>query len=364
MCVYLYSLLILHTTNHFKHTIIFICFFGVEPEWRSVVVEVLDTDVDIIDDNIDQIGHIQTLTMISVGRTATATAGICTTGSSVKSITITNMGGSYDFQPFIGFSSSPTGETAVGVASITNIYTNCNGEYGGKIAHINLVNAGCGYTEPPWITITGGGGTGAAATTGIGTGSLQVITVTDGGAGYTTAPNVTFSSPQFFAPTSDSNAVTVDSDGYSMDTESTSSLGDLPRGHSVINSAGVVTAIYISYAGSGYSQPPIITIDGPVGLGTGVGIGTFIFNEVVTGSISSTRGRVKKWTKSTNSLEVAIVDGDWTAGEIITGADSGAVYKLGSIQEFDLVTPYADNDTIETESLGIIDFTETNPFAE
>ena len=66
------------------------------------------------------------------------------------------MGVSYDFQPYIGISSSPTGDNAVGVDSITNIYTNCNGEYGGKIAAINLINAGCGYTQAPWITISGG----------------------------------------------------------------------------------------------------------------------------------------------------------------------------------------------------------------
>ena len=71
-----------------------------------------------------------------------ATAGICTSGA-INYITIKNMGGSYDFQPYIGISSSPTGHNAVGVASITNIYTNCNGEYGGKIAAINLINAGC-----------------------------------------------------------------------------------------------------------------------------------------------------------------------------------------------------------------------------
>ena len=44
--------------------------------------EVLDTNVSEIDESIEQLGHIFTLNMLGVGRTATATAGICTSGPS------------------------------------------------------------------------------------------------------------------------------------------------------------------------------------------------------------------------------------------------------------------------------------------
>jgi hypothetical protein len=241
------------------------------------------------------------------------------------------------------------------VASITNIYTNCNGQYGGKIAHINLINAGCGYTEAPWITIQGGGGVGAAATAGIATGTIQYITVTDGGSGYTTAPNVSFQTFSF-----DDTHESFDSNEYSFDNDG--SFGSVARAYSAINTAGVVTAIYVSYGGYGYTNVPQIVIDGPTGIATGVGVGTYIFNEVITGQTSGVTARVKEWEPSTNSLEISIVDGTFTPGEVIVGSESGAKYSLSVQNTDDLVTPYADNDNIEIAADSIIDFSETNPF--
>ena len=112
----------------------------------------------------------------------------------------------------------------------------------------------------------------------------------------------------------------------------------------------------------GYQDPPTITIAGPVGFETGTGVGRFIFNEIVTGSTSGTTARVKEWNSDTYKLEVSIVDGSFTNGERITGNESGAVYVLSSTSEFDEVSAYADNDTIETKADSIIDFSETNPF--
>ena len=90
--------------------------------------EVLDTGIDEIDDDISQIGYIQTLTLIGSGVTASATASYCASGS-VRKIYIKNMGGSYTSQPTIGISSAPSGGiTAVGIASITTNYVNCNGQ--------------------------------------------------------------------------------------------------------------------------------------------------------------------------------------------------------------------------------------------
>jgi len=298
--------------------------------------EVLDTGIDEIDDDISQIGYIQTLTLIGSGVTASATASYCASGA-VRKIYIKNMGGSYTSQPTIGISSAPSGGiTAVGIASITTNYVNCNGQNGGKIQAINLINAGCGYTVAPWVTIQGGGGVGAAATAGITTGSVGVVTVTSGGSGYTSAPTVTFSSP--------------------------GGSGTAAQGISTISSAGIVTAIYITDSGVGYSTAPTITISGPVGSLSTIGIGTFAFNEIVTGQTSGVTARVKKWTTSTKKLEISIVDGQFVSGELIVGQDSSATYLIGTVDTDDLVTPFADNDTIETEADAILDFSETNPF--
>lgn len=60
-----------------------------------------------------------------------------------------------------------------------------------KIGKIVVDKAGVGYTEPPVVTITGGGGSGAKATAVLGNGQVTAITVTNPGSGYITTPTVT-----------------------------------------------------------------------------------------------------------------------------------------------------------------------------
>ena len=325
--------------------------------------EVLDTGVEDIDDEIAQIGYIQTLNLIGSGSTATATATLCPKGA-VNQIFISNMGRSYTTQPMVGFSSAPSGKiTATGIASVSFEYPACDGK-SGRVPSIYITNAGCGYTIPPWINVTGGGGSGFAATTGISTnGSVRLITITDGGSGYVNAPKVTIGlSPSSYPLFSSSNIK------FSSNQTDFSSQFEQPSrsavGVATISASGIVTGIYILDGGEGYSTTPIVTIDGPVAAGaTNVSIGgTFIFNEIVTGSTSGTTARVKEWNGVTDIMEVGIIDGRFVPGEYLTGSDSGAKYVVSSVNTDDLVTPFADNDNIEIEADAIIDFSQTNPF--
>jgi len=310
--------------------------------------EVVDTGVDKIDDNLVDFGYIQTLNMIGAAVTATATAGICTLGA-VNLISISNMGKKYSYRPEIGFSSSP-GTTTVGIASVTNEFIQCDGMYGGMIDAIDLVNAGCGYTVNPMVSITPSGnddGNSATATSGISTnGSIQFVTITGGGSGYTTSPNFTF-------VVGGGNTTGV-STGF---------------GYGVINNVGVVTAGYIRYGGENYNLTGVttitsVTIDNPVGLGATVGVGTFIFNEVVTGGTSGTTARVNSWDETSLELTIKVVDGTFSGNELVIGQESGACYALRSQIVDDLVTPFADNDNIQTEANKILDFTDSNPFGD
>lgn len=70
------------------------------------------------------------------------------------------------------------------------------------VADVYLTSLGSGYTTPPAVTFSGGGGTGATATASLttfyavdGTATTRVtgITVTNPGSGYTSAPAVTLS---------------------------------------------------------------------------------------------------------------------------------------------------------------------------
>jgi len=310
--------------------------------------EVVDTGVSKIDDNLVDFGYIQTLNMIGAAVTATATAGICTLGA-VNLISVSNMGKKYSYRPEIGISSSP-GTTTVGIASITNEFIQCDGMYGGMIDAIDLVNAGCGYTVNPMVSITPSGnddGNSATATSGISTnGSIQFVTITGGGSGYTTSPNFTF-------VVGGGNTTGV-STGF---------------GYGVINNAGVVTAGYIRYGGENYNLTGVttitsVTIDNPVGLGATVGVGTFIFNEVVTGGTSGTTARVNSWDETSLELTIKVVDGTFSGNELVIGQESGACYALRSQIVDDLVTPFADNDNIQTEANKILDFTDSNPFGD
>jgi len=295
--------------------------------------EVLDTGVETIDDEIEQIGYIQTLTLIGESITATGTAS--TTFGGITTPVITNIGAGYKTPPTVGFSSAPPGGvTAVGIASITNDFVGCDGTKGGTVRAILLSNVGSGYTVAPKIVFRGGGGGGAAATTGLATNtSVSEITITNPGSGYTTNPTITFSAPQ--------------------------TGGITATGVGIINTAGIVTEAYIVNPGSGYTSIPTLTFSTPP---ASIATGSYIFNEIVTGSSSGTTARVKEFDAVNNTLEVSIVDGAFLVGENIVGSESGASFAIRLVNTYDANDPFADNDNIQLESDKLIDFSKDNPF--
>ena len=295
--------------------------------------EVIDTGVETIDDEIEQIGYIQTLTLIGQSITAAGTASTAT--GTITSVNITNMGGGYATAPTVGFSSAPSGGvTAVGIASITNDFVGCDGTKGGSVRSILLSNVGSGYTVAPIVVISGGGGNGATATTGLATNtSVSGITITASGSGYIENPTITFSAPP--------------------------SEGITATGVGRINSAGIVTAAFVVNPGSGYTSTPTLTFAAPP---ASVATGSYIFNEIVTGSSSGTTARVKEFNAANNTLEVSIVDGAFLVGENIVGSESGASFAVRLVNKDDINDPFADNDNIEIRADEIIDFSKTNPF--
>ena len=302
--------------------------------------EVLDTGVDEIDDNVKDEGYIQTLTL--VGSAATATANTYIVNGGVRFFTLSNRGDGYSSAPRVAISSAPAGGlTAVGVATMISDLVDCTGDKAdSKVQGVEVVNAGYGYTVAPSVAFFGGGGAGAAATATIGDGVIGIVTVTSGGSGYSTAPGVSFTNEVFLSGVTTASA----------------------SAHAYISSAGIVTAIYITNAGLGYSVAPTVEVATPVGVGSTVGIGTFTYNEVITGSVSGNTARVREWNTTTNTLEIANLTGDFVPGDVVMGSESGAIYKVRVVNTDNLVDPYAQNDIIESEADGILDFTERNPF--
>ena len=297
--------------------------------------EVIDTSIDEIDTQIETEGFITTLNLIGVGRTASATASI--NSGYIRQIFLNNDGYNYTSAPTVAISTSPTGNSGHNATAVA-ITTNRGGSL--SVASIILINAGVGYTTTPIITLSGGGGIGAAATCSIETSSNGVIKfiMSDGGVGYTSAPVITITGNIGSGQTATATAI--------------------------VNSNTEVSAIYSSNPGSGYTTNPTITIANPPIL---TGIGTYHFNEIVEGLQSRTQARVKSWDVDTNILKVSFVGiGSTTRGfvpgEIIVGAASSARYSVKSYDNMDIYDAYAQNDEIEEEADTFLDFSESNPF--
>jgi hypothetical protein len=304
--------------------------------------EVIDTGVDFIDDILSgssgsgistiSLGAVQKLNMIGAGVTATAITTIVNGG--IRFFTVTNRGGGYTSAPRVAISSAPSGGvTGIGSATLISGIVVCaeNVNPAAKsVQSVEVINPGVGYTIAPKVLFFGDG-VGAAATTTIGDGVVGIITITNGGGGYVDIPTITFT-----------GIATVSA-----------------AATAIVSAAGTITQIRITNAGLGYTTSPIITIANPPQI---VGVGTFVFNEIVTGSTSGTTARVRSWNVITNVLEVATVSGSFTPGESIVGTASSASRKLRSIDTFADEDGYSDNNDIETEAEDIIDFSSTNPF--
>ena len=302
--------------------------------------EVIDTGVSFIDDNIGgsggeqdsaQVGVIQKLNMVGTGITSSAITTIVNGG--IRFFTVTNRGSGYINSPRVAISSAPFGGvTGIGSATLIGgivVCTDSANPATKSVQSIEVINPGMGYTIAPKVLLFGDG-SGATATSTIGDGIVGVITVTNSGGGYVNSPSIVFT-----GISSVSAAATA-----------------------VVSSAGSITQIRIINAGLGYTQPPSITIGNP----SLSSLGSYTFNEIITGSTSGTTARVRSWSSVTNVLEVSKVSGEFIAGETLVGTASSASRTLRSIEVFAVKDGYSDNETIEEEADSIIDFSDVNPF--
>ena len=304
--------------------------------------EVIDTSLNIIDTQVQDEGYIATLQLVGVGRTALATPIL---GSGyIREIFLNNDGSGFTGTPTVAISTSPSGQTGDNATAVAFTTTRANVT---SIEKILLTNAGANYTSPPSITISGGGGTGAAATCSINTASNGVVrfVMTDNGVGFGTAPTVTIDAPA--AGVASDRAIGI------------ASIGDAGNGFNRVNS------IFVQNAGIGYTVAlPTVTIADPETIS---GIGTYHFNEVVQGMRSGTQARVKNWDQDTGILSISNVGIGTTTtgffkGEDVKGLTSGALFSVSIYDKDDSTDKYIEGDIFETEADAIVDFTESNPF--
>ena len=302
--------------------------------------EIIDTGIGDIDDNISgsmgedevPIGPIQKLQMVGAGITATANTGIVNGG--IRFITVTNRGGGYTSIPTVGISSAPVGgKTASAIAKMIGGIVVCNDNTNPSaqsVQSVEIIDPGYGYTTTPGVRFIGGGGSGAKANATLGDGIVGIITITNSGSGYVNPPTITFTG---------------------ISTVSAAATA-------VVSAAGSITAIRITNAGLGYTETPTITIGDP----SLTSSGSFIFNELVTGSQSGVTAKVRSWNSITNILEVSNINGEFTPGENIVGSASSASHYLRKVETLSVKNGFTNNDEIEEEADAIIDFSERNPF--
>ena len=303
--------------------------------------EVIDTSIDAIDSQVDDVGYIASLQLVGIGITATASLSVATGG--IREIFLNNDGSGFTGTPTVAISTSPTGQSGDNASAVAFTTTRASIT---SIEKILITNAGGGYVTPPSITISGGGGTGAAATCSINTVSNSIVrfTITQTGVGYGTAPTVTIGVPA--GATAADRATGIASIGI-----------DPSSGFNRVNS------IFVTNAGAGYTGGETVTISDPETIS---GIGTYLFNEVVQGMRSGTQGRVKNWDVDTGILKVGNVGIGTTttaffAGEDIKGLTSGALFSVSAFDD-DTEDKYNEGDIFESEADLIIDFSESNPF--
>ena len=125
---------------------------------------------------------------------------------------------------------------------------------GGVVTVLTLVSVGSGYISIPTVYISGGGGAGATATIEF-SGILSDISVIDVGVGYTSPPTVSISAP-------DVGTIPDGAGGQQASVQATATCQ--------ITAGGEVDFITITDPGTGYHNPPTITLigGGPTVTGT------------------------------------------------------------------------------------------------
>jgi hypothetical protein len=294
--------------------------------------EEINTTIDEVDRSVEDLGYDATLTLSGLGMTATAYTTIVTGG--IQKVDIINGGYRYSSAPSMVVSSPLSGVKG----TLVGFTTSKKGLLSSQSLHeVYIENPGSGYnpSKPPIVTFYGGGGYNAEVKVGIATfGSISQINLSYIGEGYTTEPTVTISGPV-------GGGVTAIAKAF-------------------INSSGGISTIRILNAGYGYTAAPTITISA----GSSVSSGNFIFNEVVTGSISGASGLVKIWNSETKQLKVTGFGTDFIVGDVIVGAASSATYIVSKYNTFETTSAFDEDEEIQQESNDILVFTEVNPFGE
>jgi hypothetical protein len=176
----------------------------------------------------------------------------------------------------------------------------------------------------------------ATATASIADGILTGITITAGGAGYSTPPNITLSTG--------SGVLTA-----------------------VLDGTGAIGSITITDAGAAYVNPPTITIAPPSAADIGYTVGKMADQTLADGTILS--GEVASFNSDTNALKLVSLgssDGKFhlpAVGRVFVDRTLTSGLTVSSLVEDIQGSANEQNEYFDTLT-DFLDFSESNPFGE
>lgn len=302
--------------------------------------EQFDTNVSFVDERALEEGEVTTVALAGIGSTALALVDSFASQGALQQIFLNDDGYGYTSAPSVVIGQSPAGVTSSRATAFA-FTTERSGLY--SVDQLVLQNPGFAYTEPPPFSF-GGPGVGAAATSSLTNSGITSIRITDTGTNYFQPPTITIQHP---------SAVAIGTTGTVG-----SKPGQVQATAVATLDGNGISRIFLTNAGSGYEDVPLITIGDPLSLG----VGTYFFNERVIGSQSGTEAFVKEWNEVERKLKLSINNGVFFPGEFITGTASSARYQILSHTGIDTTSPFTLNDEFEIAADNILDFTEKNPF--
>jgi hypothetical protein len=179
---------------------------------------------------------------------------------SVGGIVITDVGLGYrlGFPPTITFTGGAPGAVAPTATAVLRT---------SNVSQINLSQNGLGYTQPPKITITGGGGTGATATAQLDSRIVSVTRITRSG----TVATATTSSPHLYetgntiiingaSPAGYNGSKNITVTSATQFTFTASASFTTPATGTITATTGRITAINVITQGTGYTSTPAVSI--------------------------------------------------------------------------------------------------------
>lgn len=170
-----------------------------------------------------------TVALTGDGTGAAATASVDPVSGGISAVEVTAPGSGYTVAPQVTISGGDGTATAVATIAST-----------GAVTSFAVDDPGAGYSGFA-VTVSDGGGTGAAATA---SGGVDAVTIADGGAGYT-MPTVEFDLPALPDGTQAKGHVPMVANGDTVDG---------------MDAAGTITAVVVDEAGSGYTSAPGVAI--------------------------------------------------------------------------------------------------------